>query len=221
MSQTLTTFRAARADDLDAIIALLADDELGQSREHVATPTDPAYLAAFRAIEDDSNQLLAVVEDAEGLAGCLQISFIPGLSRRGMWRGQIEGVRIARRLRGEGLGRTMLEWAIDRCRERKCQLVQLTSDKSRADALRFYESLGFVASVRSPAESCQSSPPALRAFLRRPMCTCQAGANRTGRAPFAQLFCTDVDLALAGPDKADLGAAQRPVPGQRQSRVQA
>lgn len=146
MSQTLTTFRAARADDLDAIIALLADDELGQSREHVTTPTDPAYLAAFRAIVDDSNQLLAVVEDAEGLAGCLQISFIPGLSRRGMWRGQIEGVRIARRLRGEGLGRTMLEWAIDRCRERKCQLVQLTSDKSRSDALRFYESLGFVAS---------------------------------------------------------------------------
>lgn len=146
MSPSVTTFRAAQADDLDAIIALLADDDLGQSREHVATPTDPAYLAAFRAIVDDPNQLLAVVEDADGLAGCLQISFIPGLSRRGMWRGQIEGVRIARRLRGKGLGRTMLDWAIERCRERKCQLVQLTSDKSRSDALRFYESLGFVAS---------------------------------------------------------------------------
>lgn len=146
MSQSVTTFRAAQADDLDAIIALLADDELGQSRETVATPTDPAYLAAFRAIADDPNQLLAVVEDSEGLAGCLQISFIPGLSRRGMWRGQIEGVRIARRVRGEGLGRTLLDWAIDRCRERNCQLVQLTSDKSRSDALRFYESLGFAAS---------------------------------------------------------------------------
>lgn len=139
-------FRAARADDLDAIIALLADDALGQTRERVATPTDPAYVDAFAAIEADSNQLLAVVEDEAGLAGCLQISFIPGLSRLGMWRGQIESVRIASRLRGAGLGRQMIEWAIEQCRNRNCQLVQLTSDKSRTDALRFYESLGFVAS---------------------------------------------------------------------------
>ena len=146
MTLSQPRFRTATSEDLDGIIALLADDALGQTRERVSTPTDPAYVDAFRAISEDSNQLLAVVEDKEGLAGCLQISFIPGLSRQGMWRGQIEGVRIASRLRGEGLGRTMLEWAIDQCRARQCQLVQLTSDKSRSDALRFYESLGFVAS---------------------------------------------------------------------------
>jgi ribosomal protein S18 acetylase RimI-like enzyme len=139
-------FRAAKADDLDAIIALLADDALGQTRERVATPTDPAYVDAFHAMDADPNQLLAVIEDEAGLAGCLQISFIPGLSRLGMWRGQIESVRIASRLRGAGLGRRMIEWAIEQCRARNCQLVQLTSDKSRTDALRFYESLGFVAS---------------------------------------------------------------------------
>lgn len=139
-------FRAASQDDLDPIIALLADDALGQTRERVSTPTDPAYVEAFQAISADPNQLLAVVEDEDGLAGCLQISFIPGLSRLGMWRGQIESVRIARRLRGAGLGRQMLAWAIEQCRARGCELVQLTSDKSRSDALRFYESLGFVAS---------------------------------------------------------------------------
>lgn len=146
MTGTRFEFRPARADDLDAIIALLADDELGQSRERVSIPTDPAYLDAFAAIAADPNQLLAVVEDEAGLAGCLQISFIPGLSRLGMWRGQIESVRIASRLRGAGLGRQMLEWAVEQCRARNCQLVQLTSDKSRTDALRFYENLGFVAS---------------------------------------------------------------------------
>lgn len=77
-------FRAAKADDLDAIIALLADDALGQTRERVATPTDPSYVDAFHAIDADPNQLLAVIEDEAGLAGCLQISFIPGLSRLGM-----------------------------------------------------------------------------------------------------------------------------------------
>ena len=146
MSRVSPRFRRAEARDLDAIIALLADDALGQTRERVATPTDPAYAEAFRAIETDPNQLLAVVEDEDGVAGCLQISFIPGLSRRGMWRGQIVSVRIASRLRGAGLGREMLEWAINQCRQRKCQLVQLTSDKSRSDALRFYANLGFIAS---------------------------------------------------------------------------
>lgn len=146
MSQTPVRFRRANAQDLDAIIALLADDPLGAKRERVSTPTDPAYVEAFTAIDTDPSQLLAIVEDENGVAGCLQISFIPGLSRLGMWRGQIESVRIASRLRGAGLGRQMIEWAIEQCRERKCQLVQLTSDKSRGDALRFYESLGFVAS---------------------------------------------------------------------------
>lgn len=78
--------------------------------------------------------------------GCLQISFLPGLSRRGMLRGQIESVRIAARARGQGVGRRMLEWAVETCRQRGCGLVQLTTDGSRSDALRFHEEFGFVAS---------------------------------------------------------------------------
>lgn len=135
--------RRATAADLDAIVALLADDMLGAGREK---PGDPAYAAAFAAIEADPNQLLAVAEEAGRVVGCLQLSFIPGLSRLGMWRGQIESVRIAASHRGAGLGRRMFEWAIGECRARGCGLVQLTTDKARPDARRFYESLGFAAS---------------------------------------------------------------------------
>lgn len=136
-------FRRATAADVSAIVALLADDVLGAAREK---PGDPAYDAAFAAIEADANQLLAVVEIDGRVAGCLQLSFIPGLSHRGMWRGQIESVRIAAEARGGGLGRRMFEWAIEQCRSRGCGIVQLTTDKARGDARRFYESLGFVAS---------------------------------------------------------------------------
>lgn len=103
-------------------------------------------MQAFAAIDRDANQMMIVVESAGSVVGCLQLSFIPGLSRLGAWRGQIESVRIASSLRGSGLGRAMFEWAIARCRERGCELVQLTTDKARPDALRFYESLGFKAS---------------------------------------------------------------------------
>ncbi|MBX4990534.1 ribosomal protein S18 acetylase RimI-like enzyme [Rhizobium binae] len=144
------SFRLARQADLAAIIGLLADDDLGSAREIVADPIDPRYLsafAAFAAIEADANQMLAVASDADGqVVGCLQLSFIPGLSRTGMWRGQIESVRIARDLRGSGLGSEFIEWAIVQCAERGCGLVQLTSDKTRTDSIRFYEKLGFVAS---------------------------------------------------------------------------
>ena len=139
-------FRSATLADLPAIIALLADDRLGQGREDAADPPNPAYLAAFAAIAADGNQYLALVEEAGCMIGCLQLSFIPGLSRLGMWRGQIEGVRIAADRRGDGLGRQMVAWAIAECRARGCGLVQLTTDKQRPEARRFYESLGFVAS---------------------------------------------------------------------------
>ncbi|WP_198369063.1 GNAT family N-acetyltransferase [Roseomonas rosulenta] len=135
--------RRATAADLPAIVALLADDMLGTARE---APGDPAYVAAFAAIEADPNQFLAVAEQDGRVVGCLQLSFIPGLSHRGAWRGQVESVRIAADQRGSGLGRRMLDWAIGQCRDRGCRLVQLTTDKSRAEARRFYESLGFVAS---------------------------------------------------------------------------
>lgn len=139
-------FRRANAADLEDIVALLADDELGRRREDPDPPLNPRYIDAFAAIDADRNQFLAVVEEGGEMVGCLQLSFIPGLSRLGLWRGQIESVRIASSRRGGGLGKRMFEWAIDECRKRGCEIVQLTTDKSRADARRFYEQLGFVAS---------------------------------------------------------------------------
>ena len=136
-------FRAAAAAELEAIVALLADDPLGSEREHTGAQLDGRYREAFAAIERDPNQLLAVAERGGRIVGVLQLSFIPGLTRRGMWRGQIEGVRVASGERGSGIGKAMLEWAIDRCRRRGCGLGQLTSDERRPDAHRFYEALGF------------------------------------------------------------------------------
>ena len=140
------TIRRATATDLTAIVRLLADDALGRARENPGPPLDPCYAEAFAAIERDPNQFLAVAEDGGEVVGCLQLTFIPGLSRRGLWRGQIESVRVASARRGSGLGRILFTWAIEECRRRGCGLVQLTTDKARPDALRFYESLGFVAS---------------------------------------------------------------------------
>lgn len=140
------TFRRASAADLEDIVALLADDELGRKREDPDPPLNPRYIDAFAAIDADRNQYLAVAEEGGQIVGCLQLSFIPGLSRLGLWRGQIESVRISSARRGDGLGRRMFEWAIQECRKRGCEIVQLATDKSRADARRFYEGLGFVAS---------------------------------------------------------------------------
>jgi ribosomal protein S18 acetylase RimI-like enzyme len=143
-------FRRAAAADLAAIVALLADDGLGRGREDPRQPVNPRYLEAFAAIDADPNQLLVVAIDGVGpggeVIGYLQLTFIPGLSRIGQWRGQIESVRVATARRGQGVGHAMLAWAIEQCRSRGCSLVQLTTDKSRGDAHRFYGSLGFVAS---------------------------------------------------------------------------
>jgi GNAT superfamily N-acetyltransferase len=140
------TFRTAVFADLPAIIGLLADDKLGSQRETVSNPPDEHYVAAFRAIEADSNQRLVVAVDGEAVIGTLQLSFIPGIARRGAWRGQIEAVRIAAAYRSTGIGQRMFEWAIAECKSRGCAIVQLTTDKGRPDAQRFYEKLGFVAS---------------------------------------------------------------------------
>ena|SRR5580704_1299652 len=149
MAVGLTTdpvaFRRAVPDDLETIVALLADDPLGRGRENLGPQLDTCYRAAFAAIERDPNQLLAVAERGGQLIGVLQLSFIPGLTRRGMWRGQIEGVRVAAGERGSGIGRAMLQWAVEECRKRGCGLVQLTSDKRRPGAHSFYEALGFEA----------------------------------------------------------------------------
>lgn len=136
-------FRRATRTDLPVIIQMIADDQIGQKREDASVPLNPAYLAAFEAIQRDDNQFLAVAERDGQVIGCLQLTFIPGISRMGMWRGNIESVRVATALRGQGIGRAFFEWAIEMCRERGCKLVQLTMDKSRNDASRFYQSLGF------------------------------------------------------------------------------
>lgn len=136
--------RRARAAEVPEIIAMLRDDPLGRGREDA---TDAAgYAAAFAEIDRDPNQLLAVVEDEGRIIGTCQLTFIAGLSRRGTLRMIIEAVRVAADQRGRGLGARLIGWAIERARERGAGLVQLTTDKSRVDAHRFYARLGFVAS---------------------------------------------------------------------------
>lgn len=135
--------RRARPEDVGAIVALLADDELGARRE---TPDDLApYQAAFKALDADPNQHLVVADRDGRVVGCLQLTIVPGLSRRGSTRAIIEGVRIGASERGEGLGSTMIGWAVDESRRLGADLVQLTSDRTRTDAHRFYERLGFEA----------------------------------------------------------------------------
>jgi len=135
--------RPATADDLPAIVAMLADDRLGAQRE---TPGDLApYLAAFERIAADPSTLLMYAETGDGKpAGTLQLMFLHGLGRRGATRAQIESVRVHSSLRGTGLGTELMKWAIGTARERGAFLVQLTSDASRPEAHRFYERLGFV-----------------------------------------------------------------------------
>ncbi|WP_344683522.1 GNAT family N-acetyltransferase [Saccharopolyspora taberi] len=136
--------RRATGADVPAIVALLADDELGSTRE---SPDDLApYEHAFAQIDADRGEHLVVAERDHQVIGTLQLSLLPGLSRRGALRAQIEGVRIAGSARGLGLGETLVRWAIDEARSLGCVLVQLTSDKTRGDAHRFYERLGFTAS---------------------------------------------------------------------------
>jgi GNAT superfamily N-acetyltransferase len=139
--------RTATRADVPAIVALLADDPLGAQRESLGeSPSElEPYLRAFAVLDADPHQVL-VVADREGVVvGTAQLSLLAGLSRRGATRAQIEGVRVAASERGSGLGTTLIEWAVGEARERGCALVQLTSDKSRVDAHRFYERLGFTA----------------------------------------------------------------------------
>ena len=136
-------FRAATRADLPAIVAMLAEDSLGATRE---STDDPAYAAAFDLIDADPRNTLVVADRAGEVVGTMQLTYIPGLSHRGSERLQIEAVRVRADQRGRGLGREMIQWAVDGARERGCRLVQLTTDKRRVDAHRFYASLGFTAS---------------------------------------------------------------------------
>jgi len=139
-------FRDARHSDLQLLVEMLTDDALGAQREDASIPLDQAYCSAFKSIESDPNNELVVVESDNALVGMLQLTFIPYLSHRGSWRCLIESVRIQSQFRGMGLGTKLFEWAIDRARQKDCKLVQLTSDKTRPGAIRFYENLGFQAS---------------------------------------------------------------------------
>lgn len=138
------SIRRARREDIGPIVRMLADDQLGATRD------DPAdlepYLLAFDEIDADPHQLLVVVVSEDEPVGTLQLTIIPGLARRGALRGQIEAVRIHADHRGSGLGAELIRWAIEESRRRGCALVQLTSDTSRTGAHRFYERLGFVPS---------------------------------------------------------------------------
>ncbi len=143
---TSLVFRSALLSDVASIVALLADDPLGSQRDTPGDPLDDRYILAFNAINTDLNQRLVVASEGDDIVGTLQLSFIPGIARRGAWVGQIKAVRVAAHRRNAGLGHALIEWAIAQCKSRGCSVVQLSTDKSRADAHRFYEKLGFVAS---------------------------------------------------------------------------
>jgi GNAT superfamily N-acetyltransferase len=136
--------RPATRDDVPAIVAMLADDPLGAAREDLGDPQ--TYDAAYDRVVADPGQHLVVAERGGSIVGTLQLSVIPGLSRRGATRSIIEGVRVARDERGSGIGTELVTWAVEESRRLGCTLVQLTSDASRTDARRFYERLGFAAS---------------------------------------------------------------------------
>lgn len=138
------TIRPATEADLPAIVAMLADDPLGATRE---SPEDlTPYVAALKRLADDPHQHVVVAVRGERVVGTLQLTIVPGLSRKGATRSIVEGVRVHADERGSGLGTRFIEWAVERSRQESCQLVQLTSDVTRTDAHRFYERLGFTAS---------------------------------------------------------------------------
>ena len=139
-------FRLATLADLAAIVQMLAEDNLGAQRESLQTPLSQAYIDAFETIDKDPNHELIVAEINGAVVGTLQLTFIPSISFVGGTRAQVESVRVAGSFRGQGIGVEMMKWAIERARQRGCHLMQLTSHKSRKDAHRFYERLGFTKS---------------------------------------------------------------------------
>lgn len=137
-------FRDATEADLPAIVALLADDALGATREQLADPLPEPYVTVFRALTaQQGNHLIVSCDDQHTVLACLQLVITPGIARMGATRATIEGVRVRADQRGTGLGKRLVEYAINEVRKAGCQIVQLTTDKQRPDAHRFYEALGF------------------------------------------------------------------------------
>ena len=137
------TFREATRADLPEIVRLLADDPLGATRESPGEAIPDAYWRAFDAIDKDPSNAIIVAEVEGRIAGTLQLTYIPGLTYTGGERAQIEAVRVAADQRGHGVGQAMITWAIDQARARGCRVVQLTTDRQRPDAIRFYQKIGF------------------------------------------------------------------------------
>ena len=136
-------FRRATRADLAAIVRMLADDELGRQREQFETPLSASYYSAFDEINTDPNHELIVAELNGMVMGTLHLMFLPSISYRGGLRAQVESVRVDRRFQSQGIGSEMMKWAIERARQRGAHVIQLTTHKSRVDAHRFYERLGF------------------------------------------------------------------------------
>ena len=125
------SFRDARKEDVYQLVKMLADDTLGSQRENLARPLEQSYLDAFDTIERDPNHRIVVLEIATEIAGMMQVSYLPNLTYRGGWRAQIEGVRVAQQWRGKGMGRLLIDKAIELAREKGCRMIQLTTDKNR------------------------------------------------------------------------------------------
>lgn len=136
-------YRKARLDDLPVIIQLYGDDNIGSTREILAEPIDDIYIRAFEDIAKDRNNHVYVIEDQGKVIGTLQYTIIAHLNRTAAKRAQIESVHIHRDYRNKGIGKKFMQFAIDLAKSDGCKIVQLTSDKTRQDAQRFYRDLGF------------------------------------------------------------------------------
>ncbi len=139
-------FRQAKREDLAEIVRMLADDFLGATRERYENPLPESYVKAFEEIDADKNNELIVAEKAGEVIGTLQITFTPSISFQGGKRATVESVRVDEKYRGQGIGKELMRWAINRAREENCFAMQLTSNAERTDAHRFYEKLGFTKS---------------------------------------------------------------------------
>jgi len=138
--------RKATLEDLQQIVGLLAEDPIASSRESMNPQDLCIYQKAFQEIQEDPNHEIMVADISGTVIGVLQLSYLIHLSRKGARRAQIEGVRVSKNSRGQGVGKKLIQEAIDRAKSKGCQLVQLTSDKARDDAINFYRSMGFIAS---------------------------------------------------------------------------
>lgn len=136
-------FRKATKEDVQDIVAMLAADKLGAKREDYSEPLPEVYYQAFERIHEDHNQELIVLENEGEVIGTLHLSFIQYLTYKGGIRAQVEAVRVKENQRSKGVGKQLFEWAIDRAKEKGAHLIQLTTDKTRDDAVEFYKSLGF------------------------------------------------------------------------------